>query len=401
MPEDSDSTVDPLLNPEGGETPESEPEDKRQPSEGSIQDRARQHIKNEVSRIRQGGRRVPRPPVPRPSPGASGVGGRASGAASRAEGRAAQVAAKAGQATAQALRAAAKVGLQLLTKTPVGWIIIIILLVIIIIGAIFAIYGLGRDTGGGPPITPTSAQHVKQATLLSALSGDSIAKNEIVLEVVEAEKERYGRIKANADQLSPEFSEAIAAKQTEFGSRLDELVLEQDSSRRRELKNALETEMLAFENTLPFGKWIAKLAEERVGQPNVSFCTVTGAGANVACASFVSTVLYLAGVPNAIVPLVDQIWHSPPLKTIVDRPSQKSASYYQENVGSLKAGDIIFWGDGACSPRGSVLFDHVGFYVGQDQAVDTSSSEKKVLKRSAESRGSCRVFNGAKRYGAD
>ncbi len=303
------------------------------------------------------------------------------------------------QLAAQLKRAA----VQFISKNPYAWAIIgIILLIIIIVVVIFVLFSFDGQGGKGPAQYPETALQQQQANFLLAISGDQIASDTAVKEVIDSELERYDRIIASANRFDPDLSAGAAAKKTEFDSKLTGILIEKAPERRKALRDQIRTEMQAFEATLPFGSWIAQLAEERVGQPNLQFCTITqkfGATATTACASFTSTVLYLAGVPNPIVPSVDEIWKNSALQIIVARPASASAGYYQANVGKLQRGDIIFWGDGACSPRGSKDFDHVGFYVGGDEAIDTSSSQEKVLKRPADKRDSCRVFNGARRYG--
>lgn len=305
-----------------------------------------------------------------------------------------RLAAQAGAAIKKwALEAVAAIG------WPIWAIIGGVLIVVIIVVVIFVLFSFDGQGGKGPGEFPETALQQQQSNFLLAISGDKIAQDTAIKEVIDSELARYDRIKTNADTHSPELSAGIAAKKTELDSKLMAILVEQAVERRKILRDELQTGMNAFEATLPFGSWIVALAEERVGQPNLQFCSITDAAAKVACASFTSTVMYLSGVPNPIEAGVDGIWRRPFYQTIADRPAVKSTDYYQQNVSKLRPGDIIFWGDGACSPEGSVLFDHVGFYIGNDEAIDTSSSEEKVLKRPAASRDDCRVFNGAKRYG--
>lgn len=277
----------------------------------------------------------------------------------------------------------------------------IVLLIIVIITIIFALFGMGGSTGKGPAIYPESAEQKEQATLLAALSGNKVSNDKLLLNVVNDEKERYQLMLENAKKWSPQLSASITKKGEEFSAKLDQLVAEKDTAKRIELKNSIQDEMLKFEGTLPFGKWISEIAIGHKDAGSLNFCKITKAGAKVACASFVSTVLWQAGVPNPIQALVDSMWKHPATRIVVNRPASKSAGYYKENEGKLKPGDVIFWGDGACSAGGSVMFDHVGIYIGNGQAVDNSSSKERIRQGIAADRGSCRVFNGAKRYGAD
>jgi hypothetical protein len=305
------------------------------------------------------------------------------------------------QIARQAGAAIKKAAVQLATKNP--WVLgalAIVLIVIIIVAVIFMLFSFNGSGGKGPGQYPETALQFQKANVALGLGGDDIGKDTVIKDVIDSQLARYDRMRSTASRFSPSLSSAIASQKVSLETKLKGMLAEKDLQRRKDLRDAIQKEMTAFEQTLPFGSWIAKLAEERVNQPNTQFCTITGADAKVACASFTSTVLYLAGVPNPIVGLVDDIWRNPDLKIVVARPVNKSGSYYASNVGKLKPGDIIFWGDGACSPAGSVLFDHVGFFVGNGQAIDTSSSQEKILKRPAADRGSCRVFNGAKRYGS-
>lgn len=346
---------------------------------------------------------------------AAGQGGKAAAkTAGKAAGKEAAAAGKQGasaaakaasKAAAQAVKVAAKAAAQAvrgaLVATSEFWVpaLIIILIVVVIIAFIFILFAYSGEGGKGPPIYPESGLQQQKSQFALALSGDQIAKDTVIKDVIESQLTRYDRIKNNTDSYDPSLSAGAATKRSEYETSLNSLLAEQDTEMRAVLLDAILADMAAYDKTLPFGKWITKLAKDRVGKPNLKFCGITDAPAALACASFTSTVLYLAGVPDAIQPSVDEIWKESIYETIVARQSPKSADTYDKYVSSLQPGDIIFWGDGKCSSGGSVLFDHVGFYIGDGRAIDTSSSAGKVLERSAAKRGDCRVFNGAKRYG--
>lgn len=328
------------------------------------------------------------------------AGEKSAQAAARAAAQATKQAAK--QAAKQVAQTASKVAAQVVTKNPYVLAALgIILLVIIIVLIIVSLFSLGGGAGNGPARYPDSVAQQEQATLLAALSGDKIANNKTVQEVINDEKSRYQRMKANADKYSPNLSVGIEAKGKEFAPLLDSLLTIQAPAERKKIRDDLQKKMLEFEGTLPFGRWISQIALGHQNAGSLNFCKITGAGANVACASFVSTVLWEAAVPNPIQGLVDDVWRQPSTRIVVDRPAARSAEYYAQQKGGLQPGDLVFWGDGSCNAGGSRLFDHVGIYVGDDQAVDNSSSKEKILKRGAEKRSSCQVFNGAKRYGAN
>lgn len=328
------------------------------------------------------------------------AGERSARAAAKAAGEATKKAAKqAAKAIGQAIK---KVVTQLLAKNPYVWLAVgIILLVLIIVLVIVALFSLGGGTGNGPAQYPSNVAQQEQATLLAALSGDKIANDKTVKEVIQDEKDRYQRMKSISSKYSANLTAGIEAKITEFEPLLDSLLRTSNRVERRKISDDLQKKMLEFEGTLPFGTWISQIAIGHQNQGSLNFCKITGAGANVACASFVSTVLWEAAVPNPIQAAVDSVWKQPTTRVVVDRPAVKSGGYYSQNKSKLRPGDLIFWGDGKCSPNGSVLFDHIGIYVGNDEAIDNSSSAEKILKRGAASRDSCRVFNAAKRYGAD
>jgi hypothetical protein len=155
--------------------------------------------------------------------------------------------------------------------------------------------------------------------------------------------------------------------------------------------------MLEFEGTLPFGKWIAANANAYVGKETGEFCTITGASARLACASFTSTTLAESGVPNAIVGNTTALWHNKALRLVIDRAPEASNSRINESI--MQPGDIVWFGNGSRAKNryAGALFDHVGIYIGDGMIVDTSSSKGMVMKRPL----TTHQFNGAKRYGAD
>lgn len=270
----------------------------------------------------------------------------------------------------------------------------------------FALLGLK----GGGKITPTTSTQLFQSqALLPYIGGDFVLSGGKINEkVYQAEKERYAIIQHNVDT-----DPRVSGRSAEVKKSINEILQLIDSGRnlsgdpKKKITADTIAKIQALDSTLPFGSWIAAAARNQVGKPSGNFCTITQAGGRVACASFVSTVLQNAGIPNPIQAGVDGIWRRTFYKIVVNRPDIKSTGHYNLNKSKLQIGDIIFWGDGSCSKGGSVLFDHIGFYVGGDEAVDNSSGGKdgtpppQIRKRGAASRSSCIVFNGAKRYGSD
>ncbi len=313
----------------------------------------------------------------------------------RAKQAAKDAAKRAAKAAGQALK---KVVLQIATKNPIALAIIgIILVILIIVVILFVLFGLsGKDSGGGLPVYPSTQTQQEQATLLAALSGDAIANNKTVAEVIKDEKDRYGRIKANAQKYSNGDVAAIDQKIAEFTPLLDSLLSVADKAGKRAIQKDLMAKMLAFEGTLPFGQWITEIALTRVKDPNANFCKITGAGANVACASFTSTTLWDAGVPNAIVGTTTALWSNKSLRIVIDRAPTASNSRINESV--MRAGDVVWFGHGDEGRKryAGALFDHVGIYIGKGEIVDSSGDL--VIKRRPLTTHS---FNGAKRYGKD
>lgn len=380
-----------------------EAEEAIEPAAESISPDTRQHISDEVSRVKSGQQRLAKTAPTKKDEmidkTREGAKGQVRQEVRQATGKVAKQAAK---AAARAAMAAARAAGALISSGPVGWIILAILIVVILVFIIIAIPSFSGIFGGGPGSYPTTQVQKDQATLLAALGGDRISKNEVVLEVVKDEKERYGRILANAQKYNPNLTASITAKQAEFSKLLDSMMAEVNLDRKKTAVNDIQAKMVLFENTLPFGKWIFSIASASVDQPSGNFCRVTKVADTLACASFVSTVLSDAGVPNSVVATTEAVWDIAGLRTVVDRPATKSDSLFDKSKGLLRPGDIIWWGDGDCSSvkRATKIFDHVGFYAGEGMSIDNSSEKEKVAKRKVTGRD-CWAFNGAKRYGSD
>jgi uncharacterized integral membrane protein len=324
------------------------------------------------------------------------AGERSARAAARAAGEATKKAAKqAGKAIGQAIK---KLVTQLLAKNPYVWLAVgIILLVIIIILIVVALASFSSNSGKGPARYPTSVSQQEQATLLSALSGDKIANDKTVKEVVEDEKDRYQRIKGNAQKHSADKVAAIDAKIVEFTPILDSLLKTSNKVERIKIRDDLQKKMLEFEGTLPFGTWIVANAKTHVGEPTGNFCRITGAPDKLACASFSSTTLWESGVPNAIVGTTTALWNNKVLRLVIDRA--ETASNERINEGVMRPGDIVWFGNGSRAQRryAGALFDHVGIYIGNGKIIDSSSQTTTIKERPL----TTHKFNGAKRYGAD
>lgn len=316
-----------------------------------------------------------------------------------------QVAKETAQAAKQVAKQAARATGAVIKKMAAGLIanpyilgaLGILLLIIIVIVIVFSMFGFSRETGKGPAIYPNSTAQFQQATLLSALSGNKISNNKITKDVIDDEKSRYGRIKANAEKYSPDLIDSVAKKITEFTPLLDSLLATGDRAQREKIRDETEKSMFEFEKTLPFGKWIVEIAKTHVGEPTQDFCRITGASGKLACASFSSSTLWEAGVPNAIVSNTTALWSNKSLRTVIDRADTASNSRINENV--MKPGDVVWFGNGnkAQSRYAGALFDHVGIYIGDGQIIDSSSTTQKIMKRKL----TTHAFNGAKRYGSD
>lgn len=362
---------------------------------GSLKERLSQ------ARARLGQKGTPNPTIPNSLAGAAPDGGRET--VLRAERRAVKEIAK--RAARQASAQEAKVMAAATSEFWVPALVIIgsLLLVVIIFIAIFSFNSFSGQNGGGIGQYPSTDTEREQATLLASLSGNALANNKTVAEVVGDEKERYERIKNNARQFAPDLVSSVEAKITEFTPLLDAIVGTQDRIERLKVRDNVMAKMLDFESTLPFGDWASRIALSHQNEGSLNFCKITKAGAKVACASFASTVLWEAGIPNAIVGTTTAIWSNKAFRTVVDRPASRSTETWAASKDRLRPGDVVWWGDGSCSRvrYAGKLFDHVGIYVGNGEAVDNSSAQEKILKRDAAKRGSCLVFNGAKRYGKD
>ncbi len=347
-------------------------------------------------------RAIPTEPPPRANPSSSSTSGSRQGAFQK---RAQQALSEGGKRAGQALKKTAKkIATAFIERNPWVWGAVgITVLGLIVIAVIVAGVCLSGLCGSGGSKTASNQADVHQVTLLASLTGDKIANTKTVQQIVNDEKDRYSRIKKNAGSYSPELSTAVQAKIDEFTPLLDSLISTQAKEERIKIKDDVQKKMLDFEATLPFGLWTSKYAEDAVHEGSLKFCVITKVSANVACASVVSTLLWQSGVPDAIVPTTTEVWNNHALRTIVDRPANKSADTYTANSAKLQKGDVIWWGDGSCSSTSypGKLFDHIGIFDGDNQAIDNSSSKSEVLRRSAASRDSCRVFNGAKRYGKD
>lgn len=261
----------------------------------------------------------------------------------------------------------------------------------------------GLLAGKWPPQYPATAGQIQGTTIVASLGSDLLAGRKLTQQTADAEKKRYQIVQANVDQTIPGRSAEVKAKITEITALMESAVAV-SGDQKKAMVDRIVAEVNALDRSLPFGSWIAAKAISQVGQPSAQFCTITHASSNVACASVVTTILENAGAEIPINASVDNVWRMAALRIVVNRGAEldRTLGYYEQNKGKLQPGDIIFWGDGSCNPKGSILFDHVGIYVGNGLAVDNSSGQGAIRKPTqAAKRTSCIVFNGAKRYGAD
>jgi len=278
------------------------------------------------------------------------------------------------------------------------WVVGIAGALILILAVVFGLLG-----GRGAPKYPTTPGEIGQTAIASALSGSPIYDSNVTQASADFDKKRYAIVQKNVDSDS-----SVSGRSAEVKVKIKEILDLEDQAvalhgdAKKTMVTLINSKTAGLDNSLPFGNWIARYALSQVNQPSQEYCQITHAASSIACASFVTTALENAGAKIPINAAVDNVWRMKALRTIVDRPASRSEGYYSANKSHLQPGDIIFWGDGSCSAGGSVLFDHIGFYVGGDQAVDNSSSAHAIKKRQAAKRdNTCRFFNGAKRYGAN
>jgi hypothetical protein len=265
-------------------------------------------------------------------------------------------------------------------------------------------------TNTGLGIKATNANQQQSITLVKAASGDIFARQKITKEEIDFERARYQRILKQAKVTSGSVpASTTESRINDLNKQLDALTLViggRDTTKANQLRQTIRDADKTMEKDLPFGQWIATIAKSKKDQKSGTFCTITGATPTLACASVVWTILYEAGVPQAPCPTTMCVWDNDRLGTVVNPVSHPTLdkTLYGQNKDKLQPGDIVWWGNGvrngqqlAYDHPGSspVLFNHIGVYVGDGQAVDNSSSDLRVEQRNVD-RSS--VFNGAKRY---
>jgi hypothetical protein len=268
----------------------------------------------------------------------------------------------------------------------------------------------GLKGGGGLDIKPTTEGQQQQAVLIAALSGNNIGKDKAVNNFITSEKSRYDKVQKFVDRDLPLRSLEVKQKITLYMQTLDQILAQKNVDERKKLLEQARKQLAELDSSLPFGKWIAQIAITKVGQENKNFCQITGAGENVACASFSSTVLYEAGVPGAIVGTTTALWRNANLGLVIDRRDQLSNDNLQ--LDKMHAGDIVWFGNGDHGGKqryAGALFEHVGIYIGNGEIVDSGAvrSNGQVIDylihrrsiRTHKIKGGPIMFNGAKRYG--
>lgn len=255
----------------------------------------------------------------------------------------------------------------------------------------------------GPPIPPSTDEERAAATSLAAYAGDPSALRQASLQVEAAAKTRYQKIQSLANQTwgvnSPEANR-VASEIKKINALNEQLSAETNRAKKKELKNQIVAAKHSFESGLPFGEWIAKIAERyaKEATPSMNFCVLTGnENPRRGCANVVTKILKDAGVPQELCAATMCIWTNPLLATIVSPLPNKrlDRNLWSQNKNKIQRGDIVWWGNGGSATYKS-LFNHVGIYVGNDMTVDNSSDRRKVVQRRIDDYG--RVFNGAKRY---
>lgn len=260
----------------------------------------------------------------------------------------------------------------------------------------------------GPALPPTTQAQVEQAELLSALSGNQISSDKVILRVGESEKKRYQRVQAQVDTLLPSRSAELKTRRAKIEALWNQLLAEKTKERRQGVLEKIKKEVHEIDSSLPFADWIARKAEESVGKPSSTYCRLTGASANLGCASFVSGVLYDVGVPQPLSAATIGVWSNSSLSLVVaplPHP-QLGRDLLNSNRTKLQRGDVVWWGNGIRRGKRAypgAIHNHIGIYVGGGSAVcgdkdtvDNSSKQKKF--RCSDVGRSDMVFNGAKRY---
>ena len=132
------------------------------------------------------------------------------------------------------------------------------------------------------------------------------------------------------------------------------------------------------------GQKIAQLAKEAVGNPTDLYYHHDP---RHACAAFVSTILKQAGALDRIVYSAQGLWDNTNAQVVIPKGGNL-------NLAVLKPGDVIYFKGTYDNGR---YFTHVGVYVGNDQVVNTSTSQLRVVSDSL-SNYWVRYFAGAKRF---
>lgn len=111
------------------------------------------------------------------------------------------------------------------------------------------------------------------------------------------------------------------------------------------------------------------------------------------CASFVSTVLVEAGVMQygQHSKSTTGVWDYPKGDVVIARGGDLDLS-------KLQPGDVVWFGLGSRAKYQGALFNHVGIYIGNGEIIDTSSTQKQVLRRSINTHTGDNRFAAAKRF---
>ncbi|QQG49741.1 MAG: hypothetical protein HZB70_03005 [Candidatus Berkelbacteria bacterium] len=297
---------------------------------------------------------------------------------------------------------AAATALWLLFKTKLGrWILIGLLVLISLPGFFFAIsFGLI-----GSSHTPSTPQEKNEVQLAGAFAGDVLETKQVTDRLITSELNRYEAIKDNLKEYSTGAPSDAAGQADAIITDLTALKKSSTGKKNKEAVQKIVAKKRAFEATLPFNEWAARAAEELLRLPPGTCPIAPRADTNLGCASFVSYVLIKAGIPQSHVAATVGVWTNPNLTLVVPNLRTINTNYYNETKGSLKRGDIIWWGYGVCgkkkrqAPGG--LHCHIGIFVGNDEAIHNSSTKANKAGGIAPIRNKVthrKDFNGAKRY---
>lgn len=403
--------IDPILPEESPPLIPEQPEERPGGVQPGLDELKRQKLEEIKTRLKGGEQKLSGPATKvEPKPAAATIE-KATDTRGRAR-AAGQAIKEGGKVAGQVLKQAGRVAVGFLKRNPVILGIVgVILLIFIIIAVIVSFYALSKQSGNASPNRPTTQVQKSQAGLLAAFAGDKLQQFKIVSAVVTSEQKRYETIatlmKTNPGGASIGATTADLDKvQADLKQVAVSIKAQDRATATLQLKNAI-TDEKATEAKLPFGTWIANIAlgfadanspyhqDAQICQiADVSMATINNGRRG--CGLAVSVILNKAGVPQSVVTTTQELWDNGAYSIVVPRPSALDHALAKNSLPNLKPGDIVWWGNGGGANYGGALFDHVGIYVGDDNAIANSSSSAAVKETTVDRTD--KIFNGAKRY---